>query len=89
MIKATRDAIVALLPKHAFVENLDDGAHIDVKWTTTNGVFRLDTGRWEDNGYTVNNTRTRLFNDSTGEYAVLRTENVDRIAVALELFGAL
>ena len=89
MTKQQRDALLKLLPAHVFVE-IRGGDHFEARWTTPNGVFKLDTGKWDENAFTPPpNTRLRVFNETTGEYVMLRTESVDRVKISLDLLSAL
>lgn len=88
MTKQQRDALLKLLPEHVFVE-IKGGDHFEARWTTPNGVFKMDTGKWDDITFTAPNTRLRVFNETTGEYVMLKTESIARAQVALDLLGAL
>jgi hypothetical protein len=89
MTKQQRDALLKLLPEHVFVE-IKGGDHFEARWTTPNGVFKMDTGKWDDSTFMPPpNTRLRVFNETTGEYVMLKTESAARAQVALDLLGAL
>jgi hypothetical protein len=89
MTKQQRDALLKLLPEHVFVE-IKGGDHFEARWTTSHGVFRMDTGKWDDSAFvSPPNTRLRVFNETTGEYVMLKTESITRVQVALNLLEAL
>lgn len=87
MIKQKRDAILALLPQHAYIARNDDAA-LEVEWTTREGRFRLDAAPWDETpSFGKVNTRLHVFNDTSGEYVMLRTEDAGRVREALMLVG--
>jgi len=88
MNKQQRDALLKLLPEHVFVE-VKGGDHFEARWTTPNGVFKMDTGKWDDGNYGPPNTRLRVFNETTGEYVMLKTESPVQAGAALNLLEAL
>jgi hypothetical protein len=85
MDKRKRDEIVSYLPKHAFVVIKMD--HFRVTWTTSQGVFQLETSPWSPNE--AWETRVEIESKSTGESLKLKTEDVTRIVAALNLLEAL
>lgn len=86
MDKKKRDVLISYLPKHAFVE-IKDGDHIDACWSTSKGVFRLDTKKNGEDW--VATTRVTITSEKSFETVILVTEDWNRVVTALELLEAL
>lgn len=89
MDKRKWQAIVDLLPEHAFVKNRDsfEPKHVDATWTTVSGVAAISTCDWSSSESWE--THVLVENRTTGENVVLKTTDPARIQQALMLVGAL